>query len=90
MNKLRDRYQLYTTTSPSYLFTLSNEMGIAYMDNEGREKLDSMYDYLLDVRKRLQDIDGVTVLEKDPNDDTIFDLDISRILIDLRGYKDQN
>lgn len=87
MNKLRDRYQLYTTTSPSYLFTLSNEMGIAYMDNEGREKLDSMYDYLLDVRKRLHDIDGVTVLEKDPNDDTIFDLDISRILIDLRGYK---
>lgn len=87
MNKLRDRYQLYTTTSPSYLFTLSNEMGVSYMDTEGREKLDLLYDYLIEVRKRLQKIDGVTVLEKDPKDETIFDLDISRILIELRGYK---
>ncbi len=87
INKLRDRYQLYTTTSPSYLFTLSNEMSVAFMNEEGRKRLDDNYDYLLDVRKRLEDIDGVTVLEKDERDETIFDLDKSRILIDMRGYK---
>lgn len=87
INKLRDRFQLYTTTSPSYLFTLSNEMSTAFMENEGRELLDKNYDYLLDVRDRLENIDGVTVLEKDPSDDTIYDLDKSRILLDMRGYK---
>lgn len=89
MNKLRDRYQLYTTTSPSYLFTLSNEMSVAYMDEEGRKKLDENYEYLLDVRKRLGEIEGVTVLEMDLDDDTIHDLDICRITIDIQGYKGQ-
>lgn len=89
MNKLMDRYQLYTTTSPSYLFTLSNEMSVAYMADEGKKQLDENYEYLLDVRKRLGEIEGVTVLEMDPNDDTIFDLDICRITIDIAGYKGQ-
>ena len=89
MNKLMDRYQLYTTTSPSYLFTLSNEMSVAYMAEEGKKQLDGNYEYLLDVRKRLGEIEGVTVLEMDPNDDTIFDLDICRITIDIAGYKGQ-
>lgn len=89
MNKLRDRFQLYTTTSPSYLFTLSNEMSVAYMATEGRKNLDENYEYLLDVRKRLGEIKGVTVLEIDPRDDTIFDLDVCRITIDIVGYKGQ-
>ncbi|NLW43116.1 MAG: aminotransferase class I/II-fold pyridoxal phosphate-dependent enzyme [Tissierellia bacterium] len=89
MNKLMDRYQLYTTTSPSYLFTLSNEMSVAYMAEEGKKDLDDNYEYLLDVRKRLGEIEGVTVLEMDPDDDTIFDLDICRITIDIDGYKGQ-
>lgn len=87
MNKLRDRFQLYTTTSPSYLFTVSNEMAAAFMEDEGRRMLDNMYDYIVEVRKRLASIDGATVLEKDLEDETIFDLDILRILIGLRGYK---
>lgn len=89
MNKLRDRYQLHTTTSPSYLFTLSNEMSVAFMAEEGRKSLNENYEYLLDVRRRLGEIKGVTVLEIDPNDDTIFDLDICRITIDIVGYKGQ-
>lgn len=87
INKMRDRFQLYTTTSPSYLFTLSNEMSIKYMDDIGRKKLDDSYDYLLDVRRRLGEIPGVKVLEMDPEDETIFDLDISRITITMEGYK---
>ncbi len=87
INTVRDRFQLYTTTSPSYLFTVSNEMATAYMEVEGRNRLDDMYDYIVDLRKRLEAIDGVSVLQKDPDDETIFDLDISRILIGLRGYK---
>lgn len=87
INKMRDRFQLYTTTSPSYLFTLSNEMSIKYMDDIGRKKLDENYDYLLDVRRRLEEIPGVKVLEMDPDDETIYDLDISRITVTMDGYK---
>lgn len=89
MNKLRDRYQLYTTTSPSYLFTLSNEMSVAYMADTGSKVLNEKHDFLLDVRSRLGDIEGVTVLEIDPKDKTIHDLDICRITIDIIGYKGQ-
>ncbi|MDO5028365.1 MAG: aminotransferase class I/II-fold pyridoxal phosphate-dependent enzyme [Bacillota bacterium] len=87
INKVQDSFQLYTTTSPSYLFTLSNEMATAFMEKEGKKILDDMYDYLVDVRKRLEAIDGVKVLQMDPEDETIYDLDISRILIGLRGYR---
>ncbi len=86
-NKLRDRFQLYTTTSPSYLFTVSNEMATAYMEEEGRKRLDDMYDYILDVRKRLSEIEGVSILEKDEDDGTIFDLDILRILISVKSFR---
>ena len=36
VNKLRDRFQLYTTTSPSYLFIASNEIATAYMATKNK------------------------------------------------------
>ncbi len=87
INKLMDRYQLYTTTSPSYLFTLSNEAGIAYMDDIGGKELDNSLPYLQSVIERLKAIDGVAVFEDDPDDPTIFDIDITKILFELQGYR---
>lgn len=87
MNKLRDRYQLYTTTSPSYLFTLSNESAVAYMDGEGRDKLKWNVEKCEEVIKRLNAIDRVEVFTGDPTDETIISLDPTRILISIDGIR---
>src|SRR5690606_7066412 len=77
LNKLRDRYQLLTTTSPSYLFTLSNEISVAYMDSEeGRERLEWNINKAEETIKRLNAIDRVKVFTGDEKDKTIFDKDI--------------
>jgi len=87
LNKLRDRYQLYTTTSPSYLFTLSNEIAVAYMDGEGREKLDWSIKKCKEIIERLNAIDRVEVFTGDPEDETIFSKDITKILISIDGIR---
>jgi len=87
LNKLRDRYQLYTTTSPSYLFTLSNEIAVAYMDGEGREKLDWSIKKCEEIIQRLNSIDRVEVFTADPEDTTIFSKDITKILISIDGIR---
>ncbi|TJX13196.1 aminotransferase class I/II-fold pyridoxal phosphate-dependent enzyme [Tissierella creatinini] len=86
LNKLRDRYQLYTSTSPSYLFTLSNEAACAYMDSEeGKSKLDWNIEKCKEVIDRLNKIDGVEVFIGDPEDKTIVAKDITKILISIDG-----
>lgn len=87
LNKLRDRYQLYTTTSPSYLFTLSNEIAAAYMDGEGRERLDKSIDKVNEVINRLQQIPRVEVFVGDSEDETIYDKDNTKILINIDGIR---
>lgn len=87
LNKLRDRYTLFTTTSPSYLFTLSNEIATAYMDGEGREKLSKNIDKIDEVIKRLKEIDRVFVFTGDEKDTTIHDKDNTKILFRIDGIK---
>lgn len=87
LNKLRDRFALYTTTSPSYLFTLSNEIAAAYMDGEGRERLDWSIDKVNEVIKRLQEIDRVFVFTGDEFDSTIKAKDNTKILFKIDGIK---
>lgn len=88
LNKLRDRYQLYTTTSPSYLFTASNEIAAAFMDSEeGRKKLDWNVEKCEEVIKRLNAIDRVEVFTGDPSDETIFSKDLTKILISIDGIR---
>lgn len=86
LNKLRDRYQLYTTTSPSYIFTLSNETAVAFMDSEeGRTKLDWNVKKCNELVQRLNAIDRVEVFTGDPSDETIYDKDVTKILISIDG-----
>ena len=85
LNKLRDRYSLFTTTSPSYLFTLSNEIATAYMVGEGRERLAKTLDHIQDVIEELKQIPRVSVFTGDDEDKTIHDLDITKILFKIGG-----
>lgn len=88
LNKLRDRYQLYTTTSPSYLFTASNEIAAAFMDSEeGRNRLDWNVEKCEEAIKRLNAIDRVEVFTGDPSDETIFSKDLTKILISIDGIR---
>ncbi len=88
LNKLRDRYQLYTTTSPSYLFTLSNEMAVAYMDSEeGRKKLDDSIIKIDNLIEKLNKIPRVDVFTGDPEDPTIYGKDNTKILINIDGVR---
>jgi lysine decarboxylase len=88
LNKLRDRYQLYTTTSPSYLFTLSNEIAAAYMDSEeGKNRLEWSIEKCEEIVKRLNAIDRVEVFTGDPTDKTIHAKDVTKILISIDGIK---
>ncbi len=88
LNKLRDRYQLYTTTSPSYLFTLSNELAVSYMDGqEGRERLEWSMKKVDEVIERLNKIPRVEVFTGDPEDPTIYSKDNTKILITIDGIR---
>jgi arginine/lysine/ornithine decarboxylase len=87
LNKLRDRYQLYTTTSPSYLFTVSNELAVAYMDGEGRERLDWSIEKVNETIERLNKIPRVEVFTGDPQDSTIYAKDNTKILISIDGIR---
>ena len=84
LNRLRECFNLFTTTSPSYIFLLSNELAAAYMDGEGRERLDRSVDKVEELVRRLKDIDRVLVLSKE-DDSTIYDKDITKILFRLEG-----
>ncbi|MDY0235666.1 MAG: aminotransferase class I/II-fold pyridoxal phosphate-dependent enzyme [Gudongella sp.] len=88
LNKLRDRYQLYTTTSPSYLFTVSNELAVAYMDSEeGRERLEWSINKVNETIERLNKIPRVEVFTGDPEDSTIYSKDNTKILISIDGVR---
>lgn len=81
LDRLRKNYQLYTTTSPSYLFILSCEAAIYYMD-EHRKALDEKIALVKNTVKRLQSIEGVTVFETAHKD-------ITKILLRIDGYTGQ-
>lgn len=85
LTKLRDRFQLYTTTSPSYIFTLSNETAAAYMDAEGRGKLEDAVTQSLHLIEELKKIPRVEVFEGDANDSTIRWKDNTKILFSMKG-----
>lgn len=85
LDKLRKNYQLYTTTSPSYLFVVSCEAAIAYMD-ENRHNLDQNILRIKDLINRLQSVKGVKVFTNDKDDETIYDRDLSKILLRIDGY----
>lgn len=85
LDGLRRNYQLYTTTSPSYLFIASCEAAIAYMD-KNRHNLDQHIEKIRDLINRLQSIKGVYIFTNDKDDETIYDKDISKILLTIDGY----
>lgn len=85
LDKLRDRYNLYTTTSPSYLFILSNEIAIAYMMDKGREDLDRNISEIDRTIELMNNMARVHVFTGDSQDNTIADIDRAKLLFRVHG-----
>lgn len=85
IEKLRSMSSLYQTTSPSYLFMTSLEVARAYMEGEGRQRLNRNIDIINELINRLQNVEGISVFTGDENDYTIYDNDITKILFGIDG-----
>ena len=77
VDKLKKVINIYTTTSPSYLFLISQEEGIDYMVKEGYKKLEIL-------RKELDKIGKDTgIMSYNINDSTIASYDTMKFLFRL-------
>ena len=77
VDKLKKVINIYTTTSPSYLFLISQEEGIDYMVKEGYKKLEIL-------RKELDKISKDTgIMSYNNNDSTIASYDTMKFLFRL-------
>lgn len=85
LDRLRRNYQIYSTSSPSYLFMISAEAAISYM-NDNRMEMDKKLEMLKSIMKRLESIAGVDVFTGDKDDHTIGNKDITKILLSVDGY----
>ncbi len=85
IEKLKTISSLYQTTSPSYLFMASLEIARAYMEGEGKVRLEKNIERIHKLIKRLREIPRVSVFTGDEEDKTIFDKDITKILFKIDG-----
>ena len=77
VDKLKKIINIYTTTSPSYLFLISQEEGIDYMVKEGYKKLEIL-------RKELDKISkDMGIMSYNINDSTIASYDTMKFLFRL-------
>lgn len=83
IDKLMLMSALYQSTSPSYILMLSLEIARAYMEGEGRYKLEECISLVQDTTERLIDMKGVHVFTGDEGDTTIYHKDPMKILFKL-------
>ncbi|NLW23469.1 MAG: aminotransferase class I/II-fold pyridoxal phosphate-dependent enzyme [Tissierellia bacterium] len=90
VERIKAMSALYQTTSPSYLFMTSLELARAYMEGEGKERLDKVIQELKVLEKSLQEIPRVKVFTGDKDDKTIHSKDITKILFRIEGLTGVN
>lgn len=80
--------QIYQSSSPSYVLMAGIEEGIRWMEEEGREKMEVYSNELLKLRKELGNMRNLRLLGKEVvGTKDIFDLDISKIIVSVKGTK---
>ena len=85
IEKLKSMSSLYQTTSPSYLFMASLEIARAYMEGEGRERLERNILFIEELTEQLNEKDRIHVFTGDEEDKSIFDKDVTKILFAIDG-----
>lgn len=84
IQRLANMVSMYQTTSPSYLLLSSIDLARAYMENEGKSKLNQIIDYIKETTSYLKGLDGVNVFDSDKvNYEDIYDFDVMKLLIHI-------
>jgi lysine decarboxylase len=84
IEKLKTMLSVHQTTSPSYILMASLDFARAYMEREGKYKLNSLIDRIKKWTSYLKEIKGVKVFNKDNiKDNNFYDFDITKIMISL-------
>lgn len=87
IDKLKDMYNLYQTTSPSYIFMASLDIARAYMAEEGKERLNKHIQNIKKCISEIEEIDRVSIFTGDIEDSTIKDVDITKMLLSIEGIR---
>lgn len=78
--------QIYESSSPSYVLMAGIELGIRWMEREGREKIEEFSEDLLSIRRELGSMKYLRLLGSEAvGTRDIFDLDISKIIVSTKG-----
>lgn len=86
IQRLANMVSMYQTTSPSYLLLSSLDLSRAYMQDEGKAKLNLIIDYINKSTSYLKSLDGIEVFDSDNiNHEDIYDFDITKILIHIHA-----
>ena len=85
IERLKDMFGLYQTTSPSYIFMASLEVARAFMEGEGVERLDDMIGEVKRTTDYLKTLDRVHIFDGDALDESIKAFDFTKMLINIDG-----
>lgn len=86
IQKLAKMVSIFQTTSPSYLLLASLDLARAYMENEGRDKLNQIIDYIKDSTSYLKTLNEVKIIDSDNiNYKDIYDFDVTKLLVHVDG-----
>ncbi|EOD01056.1 aminotransferase class I/II-fold pyridoxal phosphate-dependent enzyme [Caldisalinibacter kiritimatiensis] len=84
IERLKTMLSIYQTTSPSYILMASLDLARAYMETEGKQRLDNLIDNIEKWTTYLKEIKGVNIFDKNNiADDNFYDFDKTKIMIDL-------
>ncbi|SHH46486.1 lysine decarboxylase [Caloranaerobacter azorensis DSM 13643] len=84
LERLETMLTIHMTTSPSYILMSSLDFARAYMNEEGREKLNTLIENIQRATSIMNNIEGVKIFNN-RDEKVCFDFDITKILINLTG-----
>ncbi len=85
IEKLKSVFSLYQTTSPSYVLMASLDVARAYMEKYGKEKLNLLISNIEFIKNNMDSKNRIFIFSGDREDKTIYDLDVTKILINIKG-----
>lgn len=81
LEDIRQAFNIYISTSPSFLLMASIEYAVAFMDDKGAAMQDELVAYVKGLKNTLADFDNINVYKYDPN----FQ-DPLRLVLNIDGF----
>lgn len=88
VDRLKLMLSLYQTTSPSYLIMASLDAARAYMESEGKYKLESLINNIQHWTSYLNSLDNVLIVNKDIlKEENVYDFDLTKLIIGINKIR---